>query len=251
MIWLESPTNPLLKVVDIRAIARLAATAGRHDRGRQHLRHALSPAPAGLRGRRRHPLRHQVPGRPLRRGQRRGRDPQRTRWRRSCASTRTPPARCPARSTAGSCSAAFGPSPSGWIAPAPTRRDPARPGWRAGRGQRGPLPRARGPSPAGAHPAPDAAARRRWSRSRSTAARWSPTGWPAATPIFTLAESLGAVESLIEVPAVMTHASVAGSPLEVPADLVRLSVGIEAVGGPRCRPRARPDRRLLAGLTTD
>jgi cystathionine gamma-synthase len=49
-----------------------------------------------------------------------------------------------------------------------------------------------------------------------------------ATRIFTLAESLGAVESLIEVPAAMTHASVAGSPLEVPADLIRLSVGIEA-----------------------
>lgn len=49
-----------------------------------------------------------------------------------------------------------------------------------------------------------------------------------ATRLFTLAESLGAVESLVEVPAVMTHASVAGSPLEVPADLVRLSVGIEA-----------------------
>jgi cystathionine gamma-synthase len=49
-----------------------------------------------------------------------------------------------------------------------------------------------------------------------------------ALRVFTLAESLGAVESLVEVPAVMTHASVAGSPLEVPADLVRLSVGIEA-----------------------
>jgi cystathionine gamma-synthase len=49
-----------------------------------------------------------------------------------------------------------------------------------------------------------------------------------ATRLFTLAESLGAVESLIEVPAVMTHASVAGSPLEVPDDLIRLSVGIEA-----------------------
>jgi cystathionine beta-lyase/cystathionine gamma-synthase len=48
-----------------------------------------------------------------------------------------------------------------------------------------------------------------------------------STKIFTLAESLGGVESLIEVPAVMTHASVAGSPLEVPAGLVRLSVGIE------------------------
>jgi cystathionine gamma-synthase len=49
-----------------------------------------------------------------------------------------------------------------------------------------------------------------------------------ATRIFTLAESLGGVESLIEVPAIMTHASVAGSPLEVPAALVRLSVGVEA-----------------------
>jgi cystathionine gamma-synthase len=48
-----------------------------------------------------------------------------------------------------------------------------------------------------------------------------------ATRIFTLAESLGGVESLIEVPAVMTHASVAGSPLAVPEALVRLSVGIE------------------------
>jgi len=47
------------------------------------------------------------------------------------------------------------------------------------------------------------------------------------TKLFTLAESLGGVESLIELPAAMTHASVAGSPLEVPAGLVRLSVGIE------------------------
>jgi cystathionine gamma-synthase len=50
----------------------------------------------------------------------------------------------------------------------------------------------------------------------------------AATRLFTLAESLGAVESLIELPAPMTHASVAESPLAVPASLVRLSVGIEA-----------------------
>ncbi len=49
------------------------------------------------------------------------------------------------------------------------------------------------------------------------------------TRLFTLAESLGAVESLIEHPARMTHASAAGSPLEVDARLVRLSVGIESV----------------------
>jgi cystathionine gamma-synthase len=47
--------------------------------------------------------------------------------------------------------------------------------------------------------------------------------------LFTLAESLGGVESLIEHPGQMTHLSAAGSPLEVPADLVRLSVGIETV----------------------
>ncbi len=47
------------------------------------------------------------------------------------------------------------------------------------------------------------------------------------TKLFTLGESLGGVESLIEHPGRMTHASVAGSPLEVPDDLVRLSVGIE------------------------
>ncbi|MDT5038543.1 MAG: cystathionine gamma-synthase [Micromonosporaceae bacterium] len=47
--------------------------------------------------------------------------------------------------------------------------------------------------------------------------------------LFILGESLGGVESLIEHPGQMTHASVAGSPLEVPADLVRLSVGIETI----------------------
>ncbi|HEX5495992.1 MAG TPA: cystathionine gamma-synthase [Mycobacteriales bacterium] len=48
--------------------------------------------------------------------------------------------------------------------------------------------------------------------------------------VFTLGESLGGVESLIEHPGRMTHASAAGSALEVPANLVRLSVGIESVG---------------------
>jgi len=47
------------------------------------------------------------------------------------------------------------------------------------------------------------------------------------TNVFILAESLGGVESLIEHPGRMTHASVTGSPLEVPGDLIRLSVGLE------------------------
>jgi cystathionine gamma-synthase len=51
----------------------------------------------------------------------------------------------------------------------------------------------------------------------------------ARTEVFILAESLGGVESLIEHPSAMTHASTAGSQLEVPDDLVRLSVGIEDI----------------------
>jgi cystathionine gamma-synthase len=49
------------------------------------------------------------------------------------------------------------------------------------------------------------------------------------TQLWTLGESLGGVESLIEHPGRMTHASVAGTELEVPSDLIRLSVGIEDV----------------------
>ncbi len=59
-----------------------------------------------------------------------------------------------------------------------------------------------------------AASRRRWTPARRA-------------EVFTLAESLGGIESLIEHPGRMTHASVAGTELEVPADLIRLSVGIE------------------------
>ncbi|WP_091729153.1 cystathionine gamma-synthase [Nocardioides scoriae] len=51
----------------------------------------------------------------------------------------------------------------------------------------------------------------------------------ARAEVFTLAESLGGIESLIEHPGRMTHASVAGTALEVPSDLIRLSVGIETV----------------------
>jgi cystathionine gamma-synthase len=66
----------------------------------------------------------------------------------------------------------------------------------------------------------------RASASRSAVERT--TAIAEATRYFALAESLGGVESLIEVPAAMTHMSVAGSPLEVEPALIRLSVGIEA-----------------------
>ncbi|MCK9878573.1 cystathionine gamma-synthase [Frankia sp. Ag45/Mut15] len=67
----------------------------------------------------------------------------------------------------------------------------------------------------------------------------------ARTRLFTLAESLGGVESLIEHPASMTHASVADSPLAVPANLVRLSVGIENADD-----LADDLRQALDGLST-
>ena len=81
---------------------------------------------------------------------------------------------------------------------------------------------------------PAAGAARRRTRSRS-----------CATPqVFTLAESLGAVESLIEHPGRMTHASVAGSPLEVPDSLIRLCVGIESAADLVADLREALDRAL-------
>jgi len=68
------------------------------------------------------------------------------------------------------------------------------------------------------------------------------TGIAARTRLFTLAESLGGVESLIEVPQAMTHQSVEGSAAAVPADLVRLSCGVEAP-----EDLAADLRRALAG----
>ena len=65
------------------------------------------------------------------------------------------------------------------------------------------------------------------SRSRSASER--AVAIAEGTRLFTLAESLGGVESLIEIPAAMTHMSVAGSPLEVDPALIRLSVGIEGI----------------------
>ena len=55
----------------------------------------------------------------------------------------------------------------------------------------------------------------------------APAPFLASGSVIILGESLGGVESLIEHPGKMTHASVAGTQLEVPSDLIRLSVGIE------------------------
>ncbi len=85
-----------------------------------------------------------------------------------------------------------------------------------------------------AHPQADLAARQM--RSGGGMVSFLHAGGPAAarsfvesTRVFTLAESLGGVESLIEIPAAMTHASTLGSELAVDPALIRLSVGIEAI----------------------
>ena len=143
-------------------------------------------------------------------------------------SSRTRPGRCRARSTATWCSAGSRPSRCAWTATArtPRRSSSSWPRTRRSttsttRGCRPPRPRGRGP--------PDARLRRHGVVHRCAAARTAALAWPARTRLFTLAESLGAVESLIEHPQRMTHASVAGSPLAVDPALIRLSVGLETV----------------------
>ena len=82
-----------------------------------------------------------------------------------------------------------------------------------------------------------------WCRSGSAAAREAAVAACGRTRLFTLGESLGGVESLVEHPGRMTHASAAGSPLEVPDDLIRLSVGIETAAD-----LLEDLRQALAGL---
>ena len=190
-----------------------------------------SPAlqqPLAPRRRRRRALDHEVPRRALRRGRRRARD-QRRRGRRearsSCSSRSAP---CRARWTRGSRRAASRRSASACSGTARTpRRSP--PSSRATTGSRGcyypglaVAPRSR------ARRAPDVGVRRdglgRARRTRPTARRFA-----ESTRLFQLAESLGGVESLMNYPDEMTHASVRGTELAVPEDVVRLSVGIESV----------------------
>ena len=81
MVWVESPSNPLLNVVDIRARGRRGARGRRAARGRQHLRDAVPAAAARARRRPRRPLDDEVPRRPLRRDRRLRRDERRRRSR--------------------------------------------------------------------------------------------------------------------------------------------------------------------------
>ena len=122
IVWIESPTNPLLNIVDIRAAADAAHAAGALARGRQHLRDAVPPAAARARRGHRRALDDEVPRRPLRRDRRIRRHERPRRSRNGSGSCRSRSAPSPARSMPGSCCAASRPSPSGC---ASTARTPA------------------------------------------------------------------------------------------------------------------------------
>ena len=228
MVWIETPTNPLLKVIDISAVARLAATAGAItvvdntfatpylqrplELGADLVMHCATKYLGGhsdvLGGPRGDTLRRarRAPPLPPERG-RRGAEPVRLlpRHARPADAGGADGARQHERRRSS------------------RRGSPAAPRWsasttRACRTIRSTTSsRARCGCPA------------RWSASSSRDGEAAARAFVGATRLFTLAESLGAVESLIEVPAAMTHLSVAESPLAVPPGLVRLSVGIESV----------------------
>ena len=206
LIWVETPTNPLLNVVDIEAV--VARKRRRARRGRQHLRHADRAAPARARRRRRGALGDQVPRRALGRGRRRRRRRATTSSTSACASSRTRSAPCP------------GPFDC-FLVHRGLRTLHLRVAAHTENG------RAVSEFLRGAAGVEDV----RWPGFGGMVSFRHPRGHAhrgARREIFSLAESLGGVESLIEVPQAMTHQSVEDSAAAVPADLVRLSCGVEA-----------------------
>ena len=231
LVFLESPTNPLMEITDIAAVAELAHRRDITGRGRQHVPLALPAATAPARRRSGGPLDHQVPQRPQRldrrhRDHRRARRTPsgsrscRSRWARSCR-----------RSTASSRCAAPRRSRCAWTA---TRRTPAR--WRRSSTA---IPRCAASSIPGSPHHPGHDVQRRQASGFGAMIAFDLGSLDAANAllnafeVFTLAESLGGVESLVSHPATMTHAAIPEAEREalgVGPGLVRLSVGIEDAG---------------------
>ena len=206
LIWVETPTNPLLNVVDVAGVVarkRNALVAVDNtfatpvnqrplEDGADAVVHSTTKYLGG----------HSDVDR------RRRRSCATPTCTSRCASCRSRSAPCPGPSTASSCTAGC----ARW--PCACARTPR-------------ARRAVVASGCAAPTAPTTCAGR-------ASAAWSPSATPTPSPsprrtkLFTLAESLGGVESLIEVPQAMTHQTVEGSAAAVPADLVRLSCGIEA-----------------------
>ena len=230
LVWVETPTNPLLGIADIAALAEVAHDAGRAARRRQHLRVALPPAADRARRGRRRALHDEVPRRSLRRHRRRARRRRRRSSRSELAFHQN------------AMGAVAGPFDS-WLVLRGIKTLGVRMDRHCANAERvvdlltRPPRGAAGATTPGCRTIPGHEIAAKQMRGfggmvsfRVAGGRRRPPRESAArTKLFTLGESLGGVESLIEHPGRMTHASVAGSPLEVPADLVRLSVGIETV----------------------
>ena len=226
LVWIESPTNPLLNVVDIAAVAAAARAAGALLVVDNTFATPVSPDARSTSERTSSSTRRPSTSAATRTSW--AGSPRRT-TRRSpsgCASSRSRSVPCQARSTRGSFSAVSRRSPFAWTATARTREawSSSSPGTRASRRCSGPG------SPT--HPGHEIAARQMRDFGGMVSflveTEEEAVELVSRTAVWTLAESLGGVESLIEHPARMTHASTATGPFAAPTNLVRLSVGIES-----------------------
>ena len=227
MVWIETPVEPAAERRR-HPRRRRGGESGRRDPGRrQHVRDPVPPEPARPRRRRRRALDDEVPGRPLRRRRRLRRD-ERPDDRRApllppeVARRRARPLRLVARPARAEDARACGCS----VTPRTRARSPA------GSRTQPTVTRVLYPG-LPEHPGHEIAKRQMRDFggmiSFLTETEDEAVELVARTKLFRLAESLGGVESLIEHPARMTHASTADAPFAAPRNLVRLSVGIESV----------------------
>jgi len=223
IVWIETPSNPLLNIVDIEKAPKRACGRRAPRRG-QHLCDAVSTTAARVRGGHRRALDDQVSRRTLGRRRRLRRD-ERSDDRRTPSVPPEVPWAVPspldcwlvlrgiktlAVRMRQHCQNAH--ALSGFLERHPRVEQTLYPG----------LPR---------HPARDRAKQMHdfgGMISFLAESEEEATAFVASTKIFKLAESLGGVESLIELPARMTHASTADAPFAAPRNLIRLSVGLES-----------------------
>ena len=227
LVWIETPTNPLLNIVDIRAAADAAHAVGALARRRQHLRHAVPAAAARARRRHRRPLDDEVPRRPLGRHRRLRRHERPDDRGAAALPAEVARRRARGRSTRGSCCAALktlavrmrqhcenARAVVAFLQEHPRVEQVLYPG----------LP---------SHPGHAIAARQMRDFGGMVSflleSEEEAVELVARTQVWTLAESLGGVESLIEHP-LPDDARVDGrrGPSPHPRNLVRLSVGIES-----------------------
>ena len=226
LVWVETPSNPTAEHRRHPQGRGGRARRRRAARRRQHVRDAVPAAAARARRRRRRALDDEVPRRPQRHDRRLRRHERRRAGRAALLPAEV--ARRGARPVRRLARPARDQDTGGSDAPAlreraADRRVPRRASRRSSASSIRACRTTRATTSRGARCATSAA----WCRSCSSR-KPRPSDFVARTTLFQLAESLGGVESLIEHPARMTHASTADAPFAPPGNLVRLSVGIES-----------------------